>query len=383
MVNRLQKNALHDQIVGGMYAYRLQALEEICVELLEEGQRSAWELTLHGVRHVRNVLVNLSEFKEHLAWPLSEPEAFLLASAALLHDTGMLPFKREDAELVDDRAWQRAVRETHARRSGEFVTRFFRNKLRYPLRPDHITSIRTLVSAHLMRSVRAVPETAFADGEEIRLRLMAALLRLADVCDVTNQRNSLLFEVLSLPSTSFVKWAKMEFVSKVNVQREGTARYVVVHCTVPRHRMADYEAVLSSLVLGKIRSEFLDSRPYLQARGGLQVSDVRIDVTAGSVESPVSSSLLSKLLLLAHAIDRVLSGLSPKEKAMLRYALTTPRTPGFLAERLGTTVKYVENRLAELCKSGVIRENDGGGAYGVPLAVRAQVRDSLRLPREG
>ncbi len=378
-MNQLQDIALHVSLLkSDRYRGRLLAMEEICSSLMERGYPQ-WYLTEHGMRHVANVLRTVSETCRHLGRRLSEHEAFLLTSSALLHDVGMLPFRKGEVALIGDRAWQMAVRDQHAKRSAQFVGHFFPNLLRYPLTGEQIRHLQTMCAAHLKPSVAGVPEIEYVDGEPVRLRLLSALLRLGDVCDVTRRRNSLLFEVLPLPSPSFEKWAKMEFVSAVQVRRQGPLRLLEVNCSVPKTRVADFQALLGSIVLGKIESEFEDSKEHLQAQRGLQVTGVTMKVEGRAMgRSPMPPHYLEAMLAIIREGDRVLAELSATEKWLLGRILRVPAGAPNLASARGTSLKHVENLLAVLQQCKLVRQDPASGAFSVPLEMRARVRRALR-----
>lgn len=165
------------------------------------------QYTSHGEDHCERILDKLNEIiPAQEKRKLSSYENFLLACAIWLHDVGMAILKSDEpslqamtapdlSELTSD--FRKEIRRTHNIRSFRFVSDF---GLQMGLMKEERDVVAQLCLAHRkeydLRSLRK--EWRIGDAD-IRIQLLAALLRLADACDLDARRASLLiYEVLDV-----------------------------------------------------------------------------------------------------------------------------------------------------------------------------------------
>ena len=169
-------------------------------ELYEEFNQCPWFVD-HGLDHVKGVLSNLDGILLPILkrFPnfLSDRELFYLLCAVLFHDIGMCY-----REKIDDKYSERSIeiRKRHGLYSAEMILKD--DKL--PLDYDERRIIAEIVKYHQSKAPltenqlkklgnesllsEPISETLGEEYEPIRLRLLAALLRLADACDINYRR---------------------------------------------------------------------------------------------------------------------------------------------------------------------------------------------------
>ena len=190
-----------------------EALFNYCMEhrkeLYEEFNQCPWFVD-HGFDHVRGVLSNLDgillpRFQKNPSF-LNSRELFYLLCAALLHDIGMCYTNLEDK--YGERSLK--IRKNHGIYSAEMLLKTANVPivlLRLPLDHDERKIIAEIIKYHQsdapltsehLKELRArgkkplldepLRDTLGEDYEPIRLKLLAALLRLADACDINYRR---------------------------------------------------------------------------------------------------------------------------------------------------------------------------------------------------
>ncbi|MGD2246901.1 MAG: HD domain-containing protein, partial [Candidatus Methanofastidiosia archaeon] len=153
--------------------------------------------TLHGIEHSEAVIKKLEGLTRNLmksSHKLNHCEIFCLLAAAYLHDTGMLVENPDDEERVTNMQINGQVsstyqvsdliREEHHERSEQYI-----NKNQKELGLDLETEIIGKISkGHRKENLNTDYYDDDVLGEPIRVRLLAALLRLADELDADFRR---------------------------------------------------------------------------------------------------------------------------------------------------------------------------------------------------
>ena len=112
-------------------------------------------------------------------------EIEMLLKAAILHDSGKIRTKDDKRDLPADE-----IRRQHHIRSREFVKKFQKE---LDLDENEAEYIGHIVVAHRIGyDLNDVNEIEPLKGDKYRLRLLAAILRLADELDVTSDRTGAL-----------------------------------------------------------------------------------------------------------------------------------------------------------------------------------------------
>ncbi len=139
------------------------------------------DFTDHGIKHSMNVQENLKRLiPERIPNPLTPFEIFALLSASLLHDVGMVISKSSDETSFD-------IRVDHYNRSREFILKTHKE---LNLSEHEAAIIGEICRSHGMANLEYLdnkPFSLYGHGT-VRVVLISALLRLADILDITAQR---------------------------------------------------------------------------------------------------------------------------------------------------------------------------------------------------
>ena len=233
------------------------------VEIASLGTPLLPEFTLHNQTHSDNLVCLLSRLKEEFGLRLSGYEAFLLIASAYLHDLGMFfdgsAFEEDILPdpiatlsfcphgLCDTVANYRyleldtgaQIREMHSLLSAYWLYHEVT-----PIRginQDDRAYLMAICRGHGKANLRArgclCYRTARRDGEEVRVGLLTALLRLADAMDFYSNRAPV--EVFRKNAATFLRnpvslghWIKHYFVQDPFVIKSNEGGNLVLQCTV-------------------------------------------------------------------------------------------------------------------------------------------------------
>jgi hypothetical protein len=201
-----------------------------CLNSIIEEVKDIWDFPLlqhyteHGLGHSQRVIENLLEIDPTLS--LNSHERFILLASAYLHDIGMQSpphaglsrkshYTGEELELV---------REKHNETSAKVIRESILPTSKFSLgleRCERYTEyIATLSQYHRKLDINEVEDTSLA-GEDIRLPLLIALLRLSDELDQDYRRvNMKILRLRDIPVESKFYWWSHHYVDSVRI-REG------------------------------------------------------------------------------------------------------------------------------------------------------------------
>jgi len=204
-------------------------LERICDHV-----RDKWSVapelkyyTLHDHRHSERVEGELYELlPEEQFTKLTPEERFLLLASAWLHDIGMIPdlFGEEDKRLTEIE-----VRETHHERSERYIN----STAVWPvlgLRPDETTSLGIICRYHRKaEDLRKCNEKIPIPGGQIRTRLLAAYLRIADALRIADlsgvpEKEFRTNLIMGMGPESTFHWLKSKYAQGTSLAEE---RYTI------------------------------------------------------------------------------------------------------------------------------------------------------------
>jgi len=170
--------------------------------------------TDHGPGHSEAVIKRLNELTEGAN--LSEYENFLLKCGAWLHDIGML--MREGEDVYNPEVCNR-IRKEHHKRSAEYISKHWRE---IGLSDEtEATIVQWICYAHSSKvDIDKVRKETHIAGENVRTRLLAALLRLADALDCREDRlpPEDYRHLPQIPQESLKEYWKHEIVKKVEIK---------------------------------------------------------------------------------------------------------------------------------------------------------------------
>lgn len=167
--------------------------------------------TDHGVKHAMNVQENLCRLiPRDLPEPLSAFEIFALLCATVLHDVGMLVSNVPGEP-------SREIRVDHFKRSQQFV---IRNYAELGLSEQQARIVGEICRSHGMPNLDYLAGQLYSlrPFGEIRVPLLSALLRLADILDVTYERApSIVAKNRQLGPTSRRHWEVHRSITDVQI----------------------------------------------------------------------------------------------------------------------------------------------------------------------
>ncbi|MGY3128569.1 hypothetical protein ACVWW9_002098 [Agrococcus sp. UYP33] len=196
-------------------------------ELLEDIERETirwwetphlWWYTDHTHAHSQRVAEMCDSFVDVRSLPdnvaLSTVERVILEAAAWVHDLGM----QGSAPPLNEEA-QEAVRRAHPARTRDLITGgAFNHLIRDTTLSDAISEVaKAHGSDYYEAVVAALPAIRQVKGEKVRLRLLAALLLMADELDLRNERALKPRTDASLPAVSAAHWLKHRCISGVEL----------------------------------------------------------------------------------------------------------------------------------------------------------------------
>jgi len=231
---------------------RLEKIKEHCMRKLSfiHSQGRFRYYTDHGPGHSEAVIKILDKLTEGVE--LSEYENFLLKCSAWLHDIGML--RREGGDINDPEVCNR-IREEHHKRSAEYISKHWRE---IGLSDEtEAAIIQWICYAH---SSKVDIEDKVPAGENVRTRLLAALLRLADALDCREDRlpPEEYRRLPQIPQESLKEYWKHEIVKKVEIK--GSKIYVEMLLKYKDHK----EKNVADKVKEKIKKELNSVRDVLE-----------------------------------------------------------------------------------------------------------------------
>jgi len=273
------------------------------VERIWASQRHRY-FTDHQIEHSERIIQILDAITAELMGSdrrLNSQEVFVLLASAYLHDVGMQweKGKYRDSSLA---------RKDHHLLSYKMIVGSIEEPSRYPdlgIEQDYVYEIALVSKGHRQVDLyNGEYDDAVKRGNRIRLRLLAALLRLADELDIDERRIYIdLLKVANVPQDSRVHWWKCHYVSGVDIELNGQ---ITIHYRVPRQKYIEplvllvetdlrdkFECLQNILWDNLVRLRICDPK-VVQAPGKIEMSDEDysyvLEQVCGKTTSPVSSS---------------------------------------------------------------------------------------------
>lgn len=196
---------------------------------------------------------------------LTEREVFILYCSIWLHDVGMIPylFPDERASLKPiDRDRIENIRTVHHQRSKDYIDLIY---LDIGLEKFEAESIKDVCFFHRKREKI---DNCF-DRPGVRVRLLAAYLRIMDAIDVSDRRLETYIHLLDnqkMPLEAKVHWVKSLWVEKVNVLPLSST--IEIRFKISKVQDAINRNIVSDLTIDELRQE-IDSCKDVLAKEGL------------------------------------------------------------------------------------------------------------------
>lgn len=198
---------------------------------IEEKVETFWETPLlqhytnHGIDHSQRIIKALGKLLEGFPGLLNRYERFILLASIYLHDIGMqsprharLPEKIEYTIKEKEK-----VREVHNESSALMIEESITSESELSLGlnncKEYAPYIARVSKFHRKLDLKKLGNTSIG-GEEVRLQLLAALLRLGDALDADYQRvNMDYLSLWEIPVESKFHWWCHHYVQSVLIQR--------------------------------------------------------------------------------------------------------------------------------------------------------------------
>lgn len=277
-----------------------------CLEMIERSTERWWRVphlwwfTDHTDRHSRRV----AEYCEVLAGVRTLPhglelnviERFILVSAAWLHDVGMQAAR---APLADEEALR--VRKEHPVRSRELIeTGAIETGIQNAAALSYIALLaQAHGTAYYRSTVDALPAVRSLYGMTVRLRLLAAILLLADEFDLHNERTPTPITNTEYAPLTAAHWLKHQVVAGVRVAEEGGLVRLTLEVVRPLNMQDEALAEVVEWITTKLRAQFgLVEAELSQGFNGHYEFDRSIEVLVDPIGVPNN--------LLSHDVESVI-----------------------------------------------------------------------------
>ncbi|MFX0139208.1 MAG: HD domain-containing protein, partial [Candidatus Hodarchaeota archaeon] len=237
--------------------------------------------TCHDIRHSIAIIEILDDLCEDLLddtnkLSLNYNEVFCLLASCYLHDTGMILSKDTDEAKVKERrdienkpylSIGDLRRREHHSRSAEYI---FEHKKTLQLNIHLATIIGKICKGHRKVDLN---DDEFNDviltNEIVRVRLLAALLRLADELDLSYTRIPRDFEEIFNAEKNFEFLSQIHFIKHlytsgivIGLEQIGNDRIKTINISL-RVPNKEYERRMNAIIRGPIVREINYTRPIL------------------------------------------------------------------------------------------------------------------------
>jgi tetratricopeptide (TPR) repeat protein len=228
------------------------------------------QYTDHSVDHSKRMIRLIDSLAARLpsACKLTDNEAHVLLSAALLHDVGMQCetfytkdfsgelFTEEELTLArDDKdACEEFMRTQHHLIGGEWVRHELGQEC---IRTAFIDDVADVIERHTRESLETLTDHP-VEGEPMRLPLLAALLRLADELDLDRRRVDLReLEQANISDESKAHWWRCHYVESVDIDDLGRIKVTFRFSSEDPEQV---QQVVPSLVVDGLRRKMEEDR---------------------------------------------------------------------------------------------------------------------------
>ena len=254
----------------------------ICLESVKLNLNDFWEkillkhFTRHGLDHSQRIIGILGKLLKENDNLLNDQERFILVAAVYLHDIGMQnPIQAGlENKLEYDLNDAIIVREKHNETSAKIIREEpdklgLNGKCR-----NYIDYIATIAEYHRKLDISDL-ETASIAGENIRLDLLAALLKLGDGLDLDfNRVNIDYLDMQEIPVESKFFWFAHYFVESVQIEKGK----IILHFRFPENYRENKQIieVFKNKIYESIKKEFMEVYDVFFAYGVHLYRDILI-----------------------------------------------------------------------------------------------------------
>lgn len=242
--------------------------------------------TNHDIAHLESVEKIIDDIlEEDIINKLSDEEIFCLLSSVWLHDIGMIPINDEKQEFEEKTKQEREefrtnVRENHHARSKHYIKEHSKNL--------NLTDVESKAIGNICKGHRSINLNNLNDipsKNDIRVGPLAALLRLADECDISGDRES------SLSNEGIDNDVLQEHYKIHNIVRSIQFNHESNNIIIKAHVSDENDIQILSDRKDKIYNELLNVKPFLR-KIGIYLDGIELKTT-------FKSTMLQKMIILA------------------------------------------------------------------------------------
>jgi tetratricopeptide (TPR) repeat protein len=285
--------------------------------------------TDHGETHCKTVEKNLDELiPDDIKSELNEYEIFLLLSSVYLHDVGIMCATTSVEENEE-------IRRNHHKRSEQFIIDNMKDLLNGPER-DAVGKIslahRDEVSLDDIMMERTIRHSLLGN-KKVRVRFLAALLRLADSCDLCHTRTT--EDIVSLGKLSkeaSFHHALHERVSGISFDTEEKTIFVDLSIASDGEK-----AICQKYLINKLQESLNSVKDHLVKNG-----IVYVEVVPRFTKTATLSTKLSVPKKMEEAIGSIVTAKIPISKA---YKMFNKADALYNKKEYERSLKYIEKAL--------------------------------------
>lgn len=301
-----ENSGIRQSILNERYKARLDELTIKVEPALTRTTNTLLNFTDHSLEHSLGVEKAYGIILNNDYSFLSDDEKFLLIAATLLHDIGMVG-TQADFKITDYDSYRR---DAHQHFSKE---RIFSEAITLNLDPTDAKIIADIAEAHRKVPLDSLPESlGYGMGGQIRVRMLAALLRFADELHVTKERtNNFMTNILQPDPDSMRHHRRHEHISGVTPSDDGT---IIISAYADDWEM---EQLMEQMII-EIQSKLENVRSIFE-KNAIQIKGVTLQLQC---EGIITKEIFLTLANSSKTQEEVLSNLSNRNPDVVKKVLS-------------------------------------------------------------
>ena len=264
---------LRDLIKSKDYSSRLEHIEKIVGNIAGKTRILFPKYTNHGVDHLRNVERHANNIiPDDIKEKLSEEEIFCLLAGIWLHDIGMMPID-EDIDIYESKSekdrekYRNTIRELHHVRSENYIKKNYEelglNKLEAKI-------IGKIAKSHRRIKLNELEKIMYK-GKLLDISVLGAIVRLADECDISKNRETPLSSEGIDEDTIEKHYSIHDFVNEVWIDHENQTIYL--SCIIENEK--EYKPIVEKQK--EIQNKLEQTKDFLKNLG-IELEKVQLDI---------------------------------------------------------------------------------------------------------
>ena len=350
--------------------------------------------TVHDVEHCDRVTSVIDAFIEPFqgaATRLTDDELFVVYAAAYLHDLGMqyenVGNSPTITAVIGTEPWEALpvpvkrdlLRRFHPAISAELVRMSVRNQTPpigcQLIDEDHPTAIASICEAHGIETTGQRYTELTADAPGLRMRLLAGILRCADILEESRRRAvRARAESLNLPIASQVHWWRHYYTS--DVRFDQVDRSIDLWFAFPPNRRVELSRIVPELQVPEVRAELARHHEAFAPHNLSWFVRTRVYESPYQAVEELPEPVLHEMLLVmarrrqmaAEEQRRALTAMYEEARPQLERRLDTVRRANLAADSAATQLRDIALDMQQL---------------GAPASARALLREAFARAEEG